>query len=307
MNNKEKNFLSAVVYIRNNEDKVEQLIKNLTEVLENNFDLYEVICVNDASEDDSVGRIKELAKRLSKKRISILNFYTYQGIEKAMYGGVSSAIGDYVLEIDYADALITNDSLMALYGQAISGCDIVGASPEHRQSLKACLFYKVFNKHSGMNQELDTEYYRILSRRAINRIGAMSNYIPYRKVAYARSGLKYDKLRVSDKHGKNKDGKYAVNLAIDAFIMYTKLGFRISSALTLLMMLLFLVISVYAVVIRIMGIPVEGWTSTVMLISFGFFAVFGVMSIIVRYLQILMELLLKPDNIPYSEIEKAIK
>ena len=53
MINKEKNFVSAVVYVHNAEQRIESFLKNLINVMESNFEHSEIICVNDCSEDDS--------------------------------------------------------------------------------------------------------------------------------------------------------------------------------------------------------------------------------------------------------------
>lgn len=60
MENKEKNFISAVVYVHNDEEKLKVFLNELINTLENNFEKSEIICVNDASEDSSVALIKKI-------------------------------------------------------------------------------------------------------------------------------------------------------------------------------------------------------------------------------------------------------
>ena len=60
--NKEKNFVSAVVYCCNDADRVGAFIKNLDETLAVNFLKYEIVVVNDASDDDSTKLVKEYAQ-----------------------------------------------------------------------------------------------------------------------------------------------------------------------------------------------------------------------------------------------------
>ncbi len=47
--NKEKNFISAVVYVHNNEKEIANFLENLNKKLNENFEKYEIICVNDKS------------------------------------------------------------------------------------------------------------------------------------------------------------------------------------------------------------------------------------------------------------------
>ena len=53
MKNKEKNFISAVIYVHNAENRVKRFLNMIIRVLENNFEHSEVICVNDCSQDNS--------------------------------------------------------------------------------------------------------------------------------------------------------------------------------------------------------------------------------------------------------------
>ena len=55
---KEKNFVSAVVYVRNDETQVCEFLSMLTGVLEEHFEHSEIICVNDFSSDGSLEKIK---------------------------------------------------------------------------------------------------------------------------------------------------------------------------------------------------------------------------------------------------------
>ena len=71
--NKEKNFISAVVYLRNDEKQITNFLENLNERLNNTFDKYEIIIVNDSSTDKSVELIKEYSNNQSTTCISLIN------------------------------------------------------------------------------------------------------------------------------------------------------------------------------------------------------------------------------------------
>ena len=51
MNDREKNFISAVVYIFNDEKRIKKFLNMLIDILEENFEHSEIVCVNDCSED----------------------------------------------------------------------------------------------------------------------------------------------------------------------------------------------------------------------------------------------------------------
>ena len=96
MTNKEKNFVSAVVYIHNDEENIEGFLQAVIQVLEENFEHSEVICVNDFSQDGSVETAKKVGAQAQDTTITILNMSFFHGVEAAMNAGVDLAIGDFV-------------------------------------------------------------------------------------------------------------------------------------------------------------------------------------------------------------------
>ena len=56
--NKEKNFVSAVVYICNHEHEITSFLKMLNACFKENFEKYEIICVDDGSSDNSIAAIR---------------------------------------------------------------------------------------------------------------------------------------------------------------------------------------------------------------------------------------------------------
>ena len=88
MMNKEKNFVSAVVYVHNAGKRIERFLGTILSVLEKNFEHSEVICVNDCSTDDSADVIKRVSRGASTASISIVNLSYFHGVEVAMNAGM---------------------------------------------------------------------------------------------------------------------------------------------------------------------------------------------------------------------------
>ena len=63
MDNKEKNFVSAVVYIHNEEKRVPIFLNKILDIFQSNFEHAEIICVNDHSSDESVVKIKDISHK----------------------------------------------------------------------------------------------------------------------------------------------------------------------------------------------------------------------------------------------------
>ena len=62
MTDKEKNFVSAVIYVHNQAANIEQFLRMVSGVLINNFEHAEIICVNDDSSDGSDTVIRNISK-----------------------------------------------------------------------------------------------------------------------------------------------------------------------------------------------------------------------------------------------------
>ncbi len=308
-NNKEKNFISAVIYVHNAENRIREFLQTIAEVMENNFEHSEIICVNDFSDDNSISIIKKLSKEIKGTTITILNMSYFHGLEIAMNAGMDLAIGDFVLEFDTTRLDFDKEEIMRIYREALKGYDIVSASPDKKQRLSSKIFYTIFNSFTGISNKINTESFRVLSRRVINRISSMNTAIPYRKAVYANCGLKTlnIKYNVTDRQKNINDkaeNKYRMDLAVDTMILFTEFGYRFSISMTIIMMLIAVFVAAYSAIIYIFSTPVAGWTTTIFFMSFAFFGLFGILTIIIKYLQILVNLVFKRKHYSFESIEK---
>lgn len=312
MENKEKNFASAIIYVHNSEDSIERFLKTIIEVMENNFEHSEIICVNDYSNDKSLEKIKNISNIANLTSISVINLSHFHGLEMAMSAGMDLAIGDFVFEFDNTILDFNPDEIMKIYMRSLSGFDIVSASPDKPEAFSSKMFYKVFKTFSNNKYEMTTESFRILSRRVVNRIADMNRSVPYRKVIYANSGLKIDNIKynlVSEGMNSihNSTNNYRVDLAVESLILFTDFGYRFSSFMTFLMMLISILTVVYAIFIYLTSKPIEGWTTTIIFMSISFFALFVVLTIVIKYLKIILDLIFKKKYYNFESIEKLTK
>ena len=310
--NKEKNFASAVIYVHNAENRIEKFLENIIQVMEKNFEHSEIICVNDASEDESVSVIKRVSQRAVETSVSVVNMSYFHGLELTMNAGVDMSIGDFVFEFDNTKADFDPEMVMEIYRHSLKGYDIVSASAERKEKFTSRLFYKVFDKLTDVSYRMETESFRVLSRRVINRISSMNKTVPYRKAVYANCGLKTDniKYKVTENAGTDTDKKekrYRSGLALDTLILFTEVGYRFSMAMTIAMMVMSIFMIVYSVFTYFIVHPVQGWTTTILFLSIAFFGLFGILTIIVKYLQLLVDLVFKRKHYSFESIEKLTK
>ena len=73
--------------------KIGTFLQNINKELSENFEEYEIICVNDKSTDNTLEEIKRVASNMKKR---IINMSYYQGLELSMNAGIDLTIGDFV-------------------------------------------------------------------------------------------------------------------------------------------------------------------------------------------------------------------
>ena len=305
---KENNFVSAVVYVHNQETQLTGFLEKINGILAENFAHYEIICVDDFSTDQSVGRIAEFAQKLEGASVSVLHMSYYQGVELSMNGGMDLAIGDFVFEFDKISCEFPGELLMEVYRTCLGGYDIVSAAPARAERWSSRLFYQVYNQAAGRRVMLRTEAFRILSRRAINRVHSLCQSIPYRKAVYASCGLPVETLTYEEQGKRSsmprEEREVRRDMAFNSLILFTNLGYRLSSVLAGLMMLVAMLIGVYTVVIFVSSRPVEGWTTTMLFLSLAFFGVFAMFAIMIKYLSVLIDLVFTKQQYVIEGVEK---
>lgn len=311
MKTREKTFVSVVIYVHNAENRIGSFLKTIISQLEENFEYSEIICVNDYSDDDSVRIIRETSLKAKNTSISILNMSYFHGLEIAMNAGVALSIGDFVFEFDSTIMDYDSKEIMRVYRHSLSGFDIVSASPNRKQKFSSSMFYAMFDKFTDISYKMSTESFRILSRRVINRISSMNKTVPYRKAVYSNCGLKvdtlvYEVIPVNATIDK-KERKYRQSLAADSLILFTDVGYKFSAMMTLLMICMTVFMAVYSVAVYCIGSPVEGWTTTILFLSVAFFGLFAILTVVIKYLQILVELIFKRTRYCFESIEKLTK
>ena len=309
--NKEKNFVSCVVYLHDEGSSVKEFLQMICGVMRENFEKYEIICVNDGCMDDTVEQVKAfLADEADKPVVSLINLSYYQGVESAMNAGSDLAVGDFLFEFDRCKPDFEPSLIMEIYRRALEGYDVVAAAPRFGVRRTSRLFYMVYNGGSRFKGKIRQERFRVVSRRAINRVNQMNTYIPYRKAIYMNCGLKtdticYDNKELGRRHQGREERGNRNMLAADTIIIFTnvleKLSMMVSVVLfgALLIMFGYLVYSIFSKVR-----PVEGWLSIMSLMSFGFFMISVMLTMILKYLSVILNMGFKRQRYVIEGVEK---
>jgi dolichol-phosphate mannosyltransferase len=308
ISNKGKQFVSLVVYIYNDENNIKPFWASVVQAFVDNFEKIEIICVNDKSDDASTEVIRSTVKALPQNNIvSILNISSHQGVETAMNAGVDLAIGDLIFEFDSIVGDITEGLIVEAYQKAVGGYDIVTVTPQKTYDFLSSVFYKILNW--GMNEKanpITREGFRIVSRRALNRIESLNLYVPYRKAVYAKCGLPSARLSyVNNRRVKKEKMSNRVNLAVESLILFTDVIQKLSLFICLSFASFAVIVAIYTVA-AYFGVnkPIPGWAPTMGFLSVGFFGMFFLFTIVFKYLSVLLNTVFIKQRYIVESIEK---
>ncbi len=306
MADRDKNYVSAVVYLGDEKGCAASFLGILCEELSGRFEHYELVFVEDASRDGTEAEVRAFLDGMeAAPPVTVIHMSLKQGLEPSMNAGLDMAVGDFVYEFDSMEMPWPAEMILRAYDECQAGSDIVPVAPEKNRGAGASLFYRIFNRYSRSRYPLRTDAFRLVSRRAINRVHAISESLPYRKAAYAASGLKMKTITYAGSAGGGA-GQLRFGRAVDSLALYTGVAAKCSMAVAGLMLALMLAALVYIVVVNF-GLavsPAPGWTTTMLMLTGGFFAVFLLLGFVLKYLALLVELIFRKQTYLVESVEK---
>lgn len=308
INDKIINFISAVVYVYNDEKIIGGFIESIHKVLSEHFMNYEMILIDDGSVDNSAEEIRSAAEKTRCNSITLVKLNNHQGYEPAMNAGVDLSNGDYVIEFDSPVLDFDPKLIMDVYAKSQEGYDIVSASNTLYKKSSSDFFYSVFNRGANLKYDVQSESFRLVSRRAINKICSMSNTIIYRKAFYANCGLRYFNIKYEGKREllkcRSSNREQRSDLAATSLILFTNISYKVALGISFFMMFMTVFMAIYAIVVFTTYGAVEGFTTTMLVISGSFFAVFLLFAIVIKYLSVISQMIFSKQNYRIESIER---
>src|SRR5687768_15499386 len=167
-------FLSVVFVVRNQSDHLEKILSDAATGIASLVSDYELIIIDNASDDDSVSVLKNLPGANGHPNLQVYALTKEVDADIASWVGLENALGDLVAVID---PLVDDVGFLPeMLDKAVSGADVVFANNEQKpaQSLAYRNAYTVFNRlykwFSDINLAQEAGQYRVLSRKVVNFI-----------------------------------------------------------------------------------------------------------------------------------------
>ncbi len=285
----EKAFISFVFYLKDDFKNISKLLSNLKDYYLKFNGAYEIILVDDSSNEEYSKQVTDFAKK-EGLNIILIRLAWDHGLERAMQSGVDLAIGDFIVEVDYPYIGITDELLSKLFDTSAKGFDVVSVVNKSGSNFSK-LFYKILKRYSDLNFEVKSEVVRIVSRRVVNNSYSNSSPFYYRKIKYRSTGYPYKYILINEKgtQGPKQSILYRIKMAINLLFTFTNIPLIFSAVLSLLFMLVSISVAVYAISIYVMfETVVEGWTTTMLFLSFGLGGLFLIIALILKYLNMIL-------------------
>ena len=272
----DKPLLSLVVPLFNERPMLPLFFDRVLPVLAK-LDLHwEIVLVDDGSDDGSAQYIRGVIDRTPGVRLIKLsrNF----GKEAAMTAGLEHARGDAVIVLD-ADLQDPPEQIPAMIECWQAGVDVVLMQRRSRagetafKRWSAHLFYRLLNRTSRTNIPVDTGDFRLMSRKAVDALLVLKERNRYMKGLFAWIGMptriiQYDReARVA---GETKwDYPGLVGLALEGLTSFSVSPLRWATVIGLIAASMGAIFGLWIVVKAIMlGDAVSGYPSLVAIISF---------------------------------------
>lgn len=167
-------FLSVVFIVRNQSESIEKLLSRAAAGISSLVSDYELIIVDNASDDDSVSVLKALTREQGLPNLQVYALTKPVDMDTASWVGLENALGDFVAVID---PLIDDIAFLPnMLHEAVGGADVVFAHNDQKpaQSLAyrsaSAVFNKLYQSFNGIHLAKEAPQYRLLSKRVVNFI-----------------------------------------------------------------------------------------------------------------------------------------
>lgn len=300
--------LSIVVPLYCEAGNVALLVKRVTAVLAAMNASFEVILVDDGSSDGTWTEIQaacDADARILGFRLS-RNF----GHQHALLAGLHQARGEAVISMD-GDLQHPPETIPELVAKWEAGFDIVGTSridsvvAGYFKRTSSRLFYRFFSMLSEVELSEGSSDFRLMGRKALDALLEMRDARLFLRGAVQWLGFKSTVVpyQLAKRHAG--ETKYSLTkmlrFAVGAILAYSTKPLRFGIWLGLLTAFLAMAELGYIIVNYFSGVTVEGWASTVGILSLLFGVLFVMLGIIGTYIANIHTMLQSRPNFIISE------
>jgi glycosyltransferase involved in cell wall biosynthesis len=268
--------LSVVIPVYNEGSLIEELVKRVKYNLQIVTEDYEIIMIDDGSQDNTWKLIQFEAKK--EERIRGIKFSRNFGHHYAITAGLQISGGQWVVVMD-GDLQDRPEVIPDLYDKANEGFDVVFVSRRNRQEklyyrIAQKFFYLILRTTSGIDFDSRQANFSIISKKVVE---AFKNF-PENSRFYGSTikWLGFQRSFINADHGTRHSGtpsytlKKRMNLAADIILAFSERPLKFAIGIGVLMSLVSFCVTAWIVYNSIFtGYTVSGWASIISAIFFS--------------------------------------
>ena len=287
--------LSVVVSCYNEELALRQFYAETAKVLKSLSRDYELIFVNDGSQDGSIGILKELAA--GDEKVKVVDFSRNFGHEAAMIAGMDYSSGDGIVCMD-ADLQHPPECLPGIIAKLDEGYDVINMVRTKNESagwfknFAGAAFYRLINILSDVKFEPNASDFFAVSKKAAKvlktnyreKVRFLRGYV--QNIGFKRTTIEYEaRNRVA---GESKYSiKKLITFSMNTIMCFSNLPLKLGIYAGGFAGVLGIIMMIYTIWSWAeVGTP-SGYATTIVLICFMFAILFLIVGIIGNYIAIL--------------------
>jgi glycosyltransferase involved in cell wall biosynthesis len=268
--------ISIAIPLHNEEPNIDFLFERVEAVLNQLQVAYEIVCVDDGSQDNTLKRL--IAHHERNPAIKVVSLSRNFGKEIALTAAINYTSGAAVVPID-ADLQDPPELIEDMMIKWREGYDVVYATRRSRQGeswlkrFSADAFYRTIGRMSHISIPRNTGDFRLMDRRVVEALKYLPERTRFMKglfawVGFRQTSILYD--RAERYKGKTKWNYWRLwNLAVDGITSFSLMPLKIwSYAGSMLSVIAFLYAIFLIVRTLIFGIDVPGYASLMVVVLF---------------------------------------
>ena len=264
--------ISIIVPCYNEQAVLKLFYVEIVKVLEKITNNYELLFVDDGSQDSTLSIIKTLC--INNSHIKYIAFSRNFGKESALFAGLANANGDCCAVMD-CDLQHPPEVLVEMYRLWQQGYEVVEGVKHSRgkesflHKMSAGLFYKLISKAVKIDMSRASDF-KLMDRQAVESLLNMPEKNAFFRALSSWIGYKTTSVEFDVREREEGESKWStwslVKYAITNIVAFSAAPMQIVTILGVIVFILAVILGIQTIVKFCMGHAVAGFTTVILLV-----------------------------------------
>lgn len=264
-------MLSVILPAYNEEKMIVTAAETVAEILKSNAIPYQLIFVDDGSNDNTWSLICTAAQR--NRNIIGVHFSRNFGKESAMFAGLEKAKGDCCVVMD-CDLQHPPEKIVEMYRLWEQGYEVVEGIKEDRgeegnfRNFAASLFYRIISKATGLNMSEASDF-KLLDRKVVDALNGIQEKIVFFRamsywVGFRKTTVTYcvqERVAGESKWSTSSLFKYALK----NITSFSSAPMQLITALGFVVLVFSVIMGTIALYQKFVGVALSGFTTVIII------------------------------------------